>query len=297
MPTTLKDLVFDMETADPDDFLTLLLLLGRTDINLKAVTVTPGTPDQIGLVRKALSWFSKNIPVGAYNLKHPKSCVSPWHYNVFGEISPSHDAADGFEVLIQCCDEETTLVTGAPLKNLGKAIRHDESRGGGLLKLGRWVAQGGFAGEGIVPREKQLTKFKGRSTCPTYNLNGDPKSALLALNFKGVRVKRFVSKNVCHGVYYDAAIHKKVAELRDQHLSFELIWKGMDYYLMKHRAGKKFHDTLAACCAINESIGIWEEVELYRERDEWGSRLSTGSNTWIITDYDRVKFIQTFLSC
>ena len=64
------DVVWDMETGDPDDFITLLFLLGHPRVNLKAVTVTPGTPDQVGVVRKALGWFGRDIPVGAYNLDH-----------------------------------------------------------------------------------------------------------------------------------------------------------------------------------------------------------------------------------
>lgn len=35
--------VLDMETSDPDDFLTLLLLLGHPGVALRAVTITPGT--------------------------------------------------------------------------------------------------------------------------------------------------------------------------------------------------------------------------------------------------------------
>ncbi len=62
------DVVWDMETSDPDDFLTLLLLLGHPEVNLKAVTVTPGTPAQIGLVNHAISnLFGLDIPIGAYN--------------------------------------------------------------------------------------------------------------------------------------------------------------------------------------------------------------------------------------
>jgi hypothetical protein len=57
--------------------------------------------------------------------------------------------------------------------------------------------------------------------------------------------------------------------------------------------GKKFHDPLAACCAIDESIGEWAEVELFRERGEWGSRLAPGSGVHVITGYDREKFIAT----
>lgn len=40
--------------------------------------------------------------------------------------------------------------------------------------------------------------------------------------------------------------------------------------------------------------GTWAEVELYRSRGEWGSRLAHGTNTWVITDYDRDKFVEVF---
>src|SRR5262249_26718693 len=145
------DVVWDMETQDPDDFLTLLLLLGHPQVNLKAVTITPGSAHQVGLVRRALGWFGKDLPVGANNLDHPKPCVSSWHYRAYGEVPPSREAEPGGEVLRRSCDENTTLITGAPLKNPGAALR----LGGDSFRLGRWVAQGGFAGEGVVPRERQ----------------------------------------------------------------------------------------------------------------------------------------------
>jgi pyrimidine-specific ribonucleoside hydrolase len=286
------DLVWDMETQDPDDFLTLLLLLGHPAVRLRAVTVAPGSPQQVGLVRRALGWFGRELPVGAYNLDHPKECVSPWHYEAYGPAEPSHDAEPGAEVLLRCCDENTTLLTGAPLKNLGAALRLAAQRGS-AFRLGRWVAQGGFAGEGVVPPERQLEQFRGRATCPTYNLNGDPKAALLALAAPGIGVRRFVSKNVCHGVRYDAAMHRQFEALKERSLSLGLIWKGMDLYLSKEPAGKKFHDPLAACCAIDEAVGTWAEVELYRAKGEWGARPAPGSGTWIITGYDPARFLAT----
>lgn len=286
------DAVWDMETGDPDDFLTLLLLLGHPLVNLKAVTVTPGTPDQIGLVRHALSWFSLNIPVGAFNIEHDKVCVSKWHYKAYGQISASRDAEPGDQVLLQYCDDTTTLITGGPLKNLGAALELAKVTGR-EFKLGRLVAQGGFAGEGVIPSDKQLDKFKGEQTCPTYNLNGDRKSALAVLEYSGIQIRRFVSKNVCHHVYYDQELHEYIRAIKDKSQSLALIWKGMDIYLRKKPMGKKLHDPLAACCAIDESIGTWAEVELYQERNEWGARLSPGSRTWIITDYDHSKFVRT----
>lgn len=303
------DVVWDMETGDPDDFLTLLLLLGHPQVNLKAVTVTPGTPDQVGLVRRALAWFDRQIPVGAHNLDHvPKSlrdggepeggrhgrrgvCVSSWHYAAFGDAPPSREAAPGGEVLRAACDERTTLVTGAPLKNLGAAMKLPGFRVGAL------VVQGGFAGEGVVPPERQLAKFRGMTTCPTYNLNGDPRSAEAALVHPGIGGRWFVSKNVCHGVVYDREVHARVAALKDRSRSLRLIWQGMDAYLRKSPEGKKFHDPLAACCAIDRSIGTWAEVELFRARGGWGSRLSPGSGTWIITGHDHEKFLAALTAC
>lgn len=284
--------IWDMETQDPDDFLTLLLLLGHPKVNLKAITITPGSRDQVGLVRKALSWFERDVPVGAFNLEHPKSCVSQWHYSAYGNAPPSDDAESGPELLMRLCDESTTLITGAALKNLGGALRRAEDS----FCLGRLVAQGGFAGEGVVSSEKHLPKFRGLTTCPTFNLNGDSKSALLALASPHIHERRFVSKNVCHGVIYDQTLHEKFAAVKDQSLSLELIYKGMERYLRKSPAGKKFHDPLAACCAIEEQIGTWSEVELYREKGEWGSRLMADTRTWIITEYDPERFVQVLTS-
>jgi pyrimidine-specific ribonucleoside hydrolase len=281
------DIVWDMETNDPDDFLTLLLLLGHPAVRLKAVTVMPGSPQQIGHVRRALSWFGRDVPVGAGNLDHPKPCISPWHSKAYGPVEPSREAEPAAEVLRRCCDEHTTLLTGAPLKNLGRALA------GGDFRVGRWVAQGGFAGEGIVPAERQLPQFKGRLTCPTFNLNGDPKAALKALAHPGIGVRRFVSKNVCHGVVYDRQMHERFAVTKKHNLAHELIWRGMELYLRDHPEGKKFHDPLAACCAIDETIATWAEVELFREKGEWGARHRSGTGTWIITDYDREKFLFT----
>lgn len=69
----------------------------------------------------------------------------------------------------------------------------------------------------------------------------------------------------------------------------------MEVYLKKKPTGKKLHDPLAACCAIDESIGIWQEVKLYCDRGKWGAKLFPGSNTSIIIDYNRDKFIDTFM--
>lgn len=354
--------IFDMETHDPDDYITLLFLLGHPQVKLKAVTITPGSPYQVGLVRRTLKAFGVDIPVGAGNLEHPKPCVSSWHERAYGEIIPSRDAVPADELLIELCDQETTLITGAPVKNLRKAVKDPN------FVLGRWIAQGGFAGEGVVPEHLQLPQFRGRQTVPTFNLNGDPKTAEAALEHPGIGLRRFISKNVCHRVFYNAAFHEALEPYRTRSQSLSWIWDGMEVYLQKKAQklptalrfneqidapqvqwideagqshglcptsealektrsrglflvevgpqndppvvrsmfapppkvetapqGKKFHDPLAACCAIDPSVGIWEEVRLFRKRGGWGSELSPGSNTWIIIDYDPVRFFEVFV--
>lgn len=284
-------IVWDMETGDPDDFFTLLLLLGHPSVELAAVTITPGTAAQVGVVRWALAQLGReDVPVGASRLDYDKACVSEWHYKAFGPIATSRDAEDAAALLVRVCDDDTTLVTGAALKNLGAALELDGFR------LGRWVAQGGFAGEGVVPADRQLPKFAGRTTCPTYNLNGDVKSSLAAIVAPEIQARRFVSKNVCHGVVYDHAMHERVTAVKHKRASLELIWRGMERYLEDTPRGKAFHDPLAACCAIDEAIGTWAEVELYRSNGEWGSRLAPGSGTFIITGYDHERFLDVLLA-
>jgi len=282
------DIVWDMETGDPDDFLTLLLLCGHPEVNLKAVTVTPGTKEQVQVIKWALAQFDLDIPVGAFNSTSEKKCVSLWHYNAYDmELALiTEDIPAGGDVLFDYCDENTTVVTGAPLKNFRLAMKKE-------FKVGRWVAQGGFAGEGVIPSEKQLEKFKGWKICPTYNLNGDPTTGLAMLEYKGIGAKYFVGKHICHGVYYDSKLHECVAEVKDKSLSMHLIWKGMEYYLSKHPKGKKFHDPLAACCAINPKIAQWAEVEIYRERGKWGAKFSSLPNAYIIVDYNHEEFVST----
>jgi inosine-uridine nucleoside N-ribohydrolase len=295
-PQLLKlKIAWDMETSDPDDFMTLLLLLGHPRVDLRSVTITPGTPAQVGLVRWALRTLGRDVPVGAHNLDHPKPCVSQWHYNAFGQIPESRDAEPGADLLLRTLDAETTLVTGAPLKNIGAALRRVDAEQRPFA-LGQLVIQGGFAGEGVVPPDKQLAKFRGLTTCPTFNLNGDPKSALLALAHPAVRLRRLVSKNVCHGVVYDPALHARVTAVKDRSAALALMWRGMEHYLDGRPGGKIFHDPLAACCAIDPTIARWAEVEVYRAKGEWGARLSPGTGTHIIVDLDRERFADVLLA-
>mgnify|MGYP001618770686 FL=1 len=289
-------IVFDCETGDPDDMLTLLMLCDHPRVDLQAVTVTPGSKAQIGLVRHLLRLMGKDVPVGAFNIDHPKECVSAWHYTAFGTIDPSEEAEEGWQVLLNNCGPDVTLLTGAALKNLGARLKwadtaaEDEPR----WRFERWVAQGGFAGEGVVPSLYQLEKFKGLRTCPTYNFNGDPKAALAALKVKDRFGERLlVSKNVCHGVKMGADLlaRTRAAAESTKRRSLELVAQHCP-------DGKALHDPLAMTCAIDQAVGTWSyPITMFREKGEWGciEAAPTKSDTRITINYERSVFENVLL--
>ncbi|MEZ4238563.1 MAG: nucleoside hydrolase [Myxococcota bacterium] len=266
--------LLDVETSDPDDYLTLLLLLAHPAVDLAAVTVTPGTAQQIAVVRHALASLDRNdVRVGALDLDRPKDCVSRWHYEVL-PLRPadvSRQAEPAPALLGALIGPDTTLVTGAPLKNLGAVLRARPERDPGAL--GRVFVQGGFAGDDVVPFADRLPKFRGRVTCPSFNLNGDPKSALLAVERAAwFGDLRFVSKNVCHGVVWDAEVADAVAVGIGRATGR---WKRALQEIARCLAGmdgKALHDPFAACCAIEPAIARWAPVVPYRAKGEWGGK-------------------------
>jgi len=279
-------------------------LASRPDVELRAVTITPGSQEQVALVRWLLQQLGlKNVRMGAQNW--PSNASKPVNlstrfYKCFGRSQDGEPKCEeAAQVLFECCDASVTLVTGAALHNLGDALRMDG------FCLGRWVAQGGFAGEGVVPPDKQLDKFKGKQTCATWNFGGNVPAAQAALASMAIERKICVSKNVCHSVYYDdqfhmalraaAAIQAKEAPKGARAIAFEMMYDAMDEYLRHKPGGKKMHDPLALATALDESVCELVEVKLFCQKGQWGSILQPGSGVWISIAYDALKFVNALL--
>lgn len=279
-----------METADPDDVFTLCLLSHHPKVNLVSVTVTPGSLHQIGLVKFVLHKLQKQIPVGSRNEKHPKECVSAFHYKWLGQIAPAAPDGVGCDILEESLKQypDLIVVCGASLGNIGALLDKD-------ISLSQIVVQGGFAGDNIVPSEFILEKFKGKITCPTFNLNGDVPSALKVISSPKIVNRTFVSKNVCHGVVYNIEMHQFMTQFKDRNIGLQMLFDGMDKYLRKTPTGKAFHDPLAACVAIRPDICQFEKVELFRQRGEWGSKFSDNLNSLISIKVDIDKFRNTLI--
>jgi pyrimidine-specific ribonucleoside hydrolase len=284
--------LFDMETADPDDFLTLCFLLSHPKVDLKAVTVTPGGKKQVGLVKMVLERMGVDIPVGARTPDHPKNAVSGFYNKVLGDIPEREADAVGWEVIYDAVQNhnDLTVITGAPLSNLYNMLDEFPFR-----TVKRWVAQGGFAGDNIVPKEYRLEKFDGMLTCPTFNFNGNPKAAEFLLSTDRIEERLLISKNVCHGEVYTKELHERYEDVKDRDECTKLIYKAMDIYLKKKPNGKKLHDPLAACAAIDPRVCEFKRVEMYREKGKWGAKRRDDSNTWISWKANREIFHNVWL--
>ena len=284
------DIIFDMETRDPDDMFALCFLASHPNVALRAVTINPGSRAQIGVIRHLLHRLDRSeVPIGARNPDSIKDAVSEFHYEFLGNLAfeEADDVAHNLIAATINLYPDLVLLTGAPLHNLRLFLNHYP-----LVKIKRWVGQGGFAGDTVVPPEFRLPKFEGLETCLTFNFNGDPKGALGLLSSNHVLSRDIVSKNVCHGVIYTQEFHEFLKPFRHNSPGLLLIYNGMDLYLNQQPDGKMFHDPLAACIAVNRNIARFQEVEVYRQKGEWGARIANNTNTFITITVDKELFLK-----
>jgi hypothetical protein len=109
----------DIETGDPDDVIMLIICSTHSAIRprLKCVTVTPGSRSQVALVRWILKSVGllEQVKVGATDWPHnaKKRALGGTFYECFGSLATADADCRRADVLLaECCDENTTIVTG-----------------------------------------------------------------------------------------------------------------------------------------------------------------------------------------
>ncbi|MGH1517950.1 nucleoside hydrolase [Chryseobacterium sp. JK1] len=250
---------FDMETADPDDPMTLAILATHPKVNLISVSVHPGGTDQIGFVRHVLRILGReDIRIGAGTPKSTASRVSGFYREWVGRFEHSEADDTAANIMAETLRKfpDCTLLTGAALTNPYALFETG-------IFFDRWFCQGGFAGDNIVPKEYRLEKFDGKRTCATFNLNGNPLAAEALFSIP-MTERRMISKNVCHGAVFTKEDAELLIPYRDHNKGLKLFLKAVE---LKEKA---LHDTVAALLAIDPSKALWEEVIPYRTRGEWG---------------------------
>jgi pyrimidine-specific ribonucleoside hydrolase len=343
-----RNIIFEMETSDPDDFMTLLWLADHPDVNLLGVVVTPGGYDQCQLVHWGLRQCGRDdVPVGALHGVHwwqkeeaNKRRVSGFHYKVYGEEIHEPAFKRGSKVLswvemntvlgpemirgFVARGLDFTYLVGSPPKNFGEAGRRGLPINEGEYHKPRWVQQGGFAGDSLVAPEDRLEKFAGKETVPSFNPGGAWKQTLELLDHPAIGEKRFVSKNVCHGVIWDSKLQARLkARLRAPFIGptkyvplpgggeaalpsyppadwmsglragLRIMMHGLDTYLRDKGKAKAMHDLVAAACALDPDVCRWSpEVEIYRVKGEWGARPKAGTETKITVGFNLDRFVE-----
>lgn len=268
---------FDMETADPDDSMTLAILATHPKVHLVSVSIHPGGKDQIGFVRHVLRILGReDVRIGSGTPKSSASRVSSFYRSWVGEFENSEEDDTAAKIMTETLHQfpDCTLLTGAALTNPHA-----------LLETGvffdRWFCQGGFAGDNIIPKENRLEKFDGKLTCATFNLNGNPLAAEKLLSIS-MTERRLISKNVCHAAIFTKKDAEMLVPFRNNNKGLDLFLKAVE---LKEKA---LHDTVAALLAIDPSKAVWAEVIPYRKRGEWGSQKvqeNSGQNSSLITTH------------
>lgn len=293
--------LYDMETNDPDDYFNLSFLCSHPDVDLKAVTIIPGSPEQVAIVKHVLNHTGKlDVKIGVPNPKQvifkqtgTNFIVSKFHYKVIKDLKPDYSAEESNKIYFETIRENPDLVilTGGPVTNFANFLKKYPK-----VTISKWVGQGGFAGSNIVPDADVLPKFKGKESCRTFNFCQDSASANFLLQSKQIKEIVLVSKNVCHDMHYDKAFHEKMKPHKNKHKGLELIVDGMEIYLQNKPTGKLFHDPLAATVMIDNTICELKPVKMYFNKGEYGAKPDDTSNIRISIKVDKEKFFKV-LSC
>jgi inosine-uridine nucleoside N-ribohydrolase len=106
---------------------------------------------------------------------------------------------------------------------------------------------------------------------------------------------RLVAKNVTHGIAWDQSLQDRLLG-RDLSPGARLAVEAMAVYLREWPEGKLLHDPLAAAAALDPAAFRWAEVEVYREQGRWGSRVCTGTNTFITVAVDAARALSGLLA-
>lgn len=253
---------------DPDDFFAICYLIAAGE-KVRAITVSPGDPDQIAIAKFIVKETGLDIPVGASKLKREKLSSGSIHHDLLDKYKLGRVAVpDGYgmevvENALQNYPDSELFVIG-PVSSVGRYLRdHPDTI------ITKATMQGGFLGyhQHSFPCVK-LDKFEGCSWQPTFNLNGDREAAKWFLDAK-IEERRFVSKNVCHTVLYNKEQHQQV---KPKNRASELFKEAGDLYFARHEE-KKFHDPTAAVCHLHPEIAYWARGKITKMESGWGTVL------------------------
>lgn len=247
----MHNIIFDMETGDPDDIITLLLLLNNPQVNLKGVSCYEGSPLQIGLIQHVIELSGLVVPVAGWNTEEKE--LNPYYHNIFGTWKSIKADINPIELLNEQLTENVKLLTGAPLTNIALFLRKYPNK-----IIEKMVVQGGYLGN-VIPFEKRLDKFKKRDAIRTYNLSNDIEAFNIINYSEQICDLTYVTKDLCHGFLYHSDIHKNINFSNNK--TGQLLKKALGHYANKNTL-KAMHDPLAMLYLLYPDIGIRKSISM-----------------------------------
>ena len=275
------NVLFDMETGDPDDLITLLLLLANPDVELRGITCWQGSPIQIGLIKHVLSLANLDIPVGGLNEVEPQE-LSPYYTNIVGKWqseNAKYTPNDVFKQVLKTYPD-TKVLTGAPLTNISTFLMEHND-----IVIQSMTTQGGYLGN-LVPNP--LDKFKNKQSIRTYNLSNDTNAFNIVNNSSNISKLTFVTKDLCHGFLYTPEIHSSI-NFGNNDIQ-QLLNKCLSHYGLNGK-NKAMHDPLAILYMLYPELGESISINMNFETNEKGYNLFSSridsSNRFGLIKYDQ----------
>jgi inosine-uridine nucleoside N-ribohydrolase len=256
---------------DADDLFSLIYLYNK-NIKIDAITITPGDPDQIAVVKCLNNIFNRYIPVGIPDLSRNKSSSNPFHQKFIsrhGHKTTEQADGVGVDILKQVRNFDDLIVLG-PCTNIGRFFTEVKQF------IPRMTMQGGF-----LPCN--TGKFKGMECCPTFNLNGDILNGLNFINHEWTSTRRMVGKNVGHF---------KCIWTKDRKFDNELLQDTFNLF-SKYNDSKKLQDPMATVCHLHPEIGTWIRGKTVKVKGGWSTDLNNPSD-YILSDIDQDKFWEIY---
>lgn len=279
---------------DPDDFFAISYL-AAAGVDIRAILISPGDPDQIAIARFLCKEIGINIPIGASKLDRAKLSSGSIHHDFLKKYHyPLEEKADdlGSEIIKSVISEfpDSELFVIGPVSSVGKYINENPA-----VSFRRATMQGGFLPYSLHMPKSPKQDFIDKHWVPTFNLNGDRPNALNYLN-ANIGKRQMVGKNICHTVFFDretfSTWNPKEAKNKD---AARLFGEAAELYFARHE-NKKFHDPTAACLHLHPEIGTWYNGKTTKMESGW-TTVPDPSGDSILADVDYDLLWDHLMSC
>jgi len=274
------DLIIETDLGrDPDDFFAICYL-AATGVDVRAILISPGDPDQVAIARLLCEIIGLKIPIGVAKKDRTKRSSGGIHSDLLRKYKKPLEATPdglGVEILGNVLEEhpDAEFFVIGPVTSVGSYLEKYPR------KIRRATMQGGFLGYDLAVPTTKLPQFEGKSWMPTFNLNGDRPNGESFLK-ADISERRMVGKNVCHTVLYDSSRYESCK--KTGHPAIKLFCEASELYLAKH-SEKKFHDPTAACLHLHPEIGTWFRGKTTKMESGWGT-IPDPDGDYICADID-----------